>query len=187
MNKHFCFKTSFKASLIVAAMLALPMAQAASMDKAQYKTAKDRISAEYKTDKAACGSMSGNAKDICIEEAKAKEKVARAETEYSYTGKAKDGTKVWTAKADAAFAVAKEKCDDLRGNAKDVCRQEAKTTHTKALADAKMGKQVAEARTDASQTKRDADYKLAAEKCDSMSGDAKSQCLDNAKRTFGKM
>ena len=183
MNKFSALRTAVAA----AAVLMLPLAQAATMSRTDYSASKSRISETYKADKAACAPLKSNAKDICIEEAKAKEKVARAETEYSYTGKAKDGTKVWTAKADAAFAVAKEKCDDLRGNAKDVCRQEAKTTHTKALADAKMGKQVAEARTDASQTKRDADYKLAAEKCDLMSGDAKSQCLGNAKRTFGKM
>ena len=183
MNKFSALRTAVAA----AAVLMLPLAQAATMSRTDYSASKSRISETYKADKAACAPLKSNAKDICIEEAKAKEKVARAETEYSYTGKAKDGTKVWTAKAHAAFAVAKEKCDDLSGNAKDVCRQEAKTTHTKALADAKMGKQVAEARTDASQTKRDADYKLAAEKCDSMSGDAKSQCLGNAKRTFGKM
>ena len=183
MNKFFTLRTAVAA----AAVLMLPLAQAATMSRTDYSASKSRISETYKADKAACATLKSNAKDICIEEAKAKEKVARAELEYGYTGKAKDGTKVWTAKADAAFAVAKEKCDDLSGNAKDVCRQEAKTTHTKALADAKMGKQVAEARTDAAQTKRDADYKLAAEKCDSMSGDAKSQCMDNAKRTFGKM
>jgi hypothetical protein len=183
MNKFSALRTAVAA----AAVLMLPLAQAATMSRTDYSASKSRISETYKADKAACAPLKSNAKDICIEEAKAKEKVARAELEYGYTGKAKDGTKVWTAKADAAFAVAKEKCDDLSGNAKDVCRQEAKTTHTKALADAKMGKQVAEARTDAAQTKRDADYKLAAEKCDSMSGDAKSQCMDNAKRTFGKM
>jgi hypothetical protein len=183
MNNFSALRTAVAA----AAVLMLPLAQAATMSRTDYSASKSRISETYKADKAACAPLKSNAKDICVEEAKAKEKVARAELEYGYTGKAKDGTKVWTAKADAAFAVAKEKCDDLSGNAKDVCRQEAKTTHTKALADAKMGKQVAEARTDAAQTKRDADYKLAAEKCDSMSGDAKSQCMDNAKRTFGKM
>jgi hypothetical protein len=38
--------------------------------------------------------------------------------------------------------VAKEKCDDQAGNARDVCRKEAKAVETKALADAKMGKQM---------------------------------------------
>jgi hypothetical protein len=29
------------------------------------------------------------------------------------------------AKADAAYAIANERCDDLAGNAQDVCRKEA--------------------------------------------------------------
>ena len=115
----------FKASLIVVGMLALPLAQAATIGKDAYKSGKDSISSQYKTDKAACASMSANAKDICQEEAKAKEKVARAELEYGYTGKARDGTKVLEVKAKTAYAVAKEKCDDQAGNAKDVCRKEA--------------------------------------------------------------
>lgn len=41
--------------------------------------------------------------------ANAKEKVARAELEYSYTGKPGDQTKVLVAKAKSAYAVAKEK------------------------------------------------------------------------------
>ena len=183
MNKF----STLRVTVAAAAVLLLPLAQAATMSRIDYTAAKSRVSETYKADKAACAPLKGNAKDICIEEAKGKEMVARAELEFAYRGKAKDGTDVWTAKADAAFAVVKEKCDDLSGNAKDVCRQQAKTIHTKARADAKMGRQIAEARTEAAQTKRDADYKLAAEKCDSTSGDAKSQCMDNAKRSFGKM
>jgi hypothetical protein len=170
--------STLRVAVAAAAVLMLPLAQAAPMSRIDYTASKSRISETYKVAKVACDSLKDNAKDICVEEAKANEKVNRAELEFAYTGKAKDGTQVWAAKADAAYAVA---------NTKDVCRQEAKTIHTKALADAKMGSQVAQARTDAVNTKRDADYKLAAEKCDSMSGDAKSQCLDNAKRTFGKM
>jgi hypothetical protein len=85
---------NLKTSLFIAAMLALPVAQAATMAKADYKAGKERISAEYKADKAACDALSGNAKDVCVQEAKGKEKVAKAELEYSYTGKAKDQTKV---------------------------------------------------------------------------------------------
>ena len=177
---------NFKASLIVAGLLALPLAQAATISKDAYKSGKDGISAQYKTDKAACASKSANAKDICMEEAKAKEKVARAELEYGYTGKARDATKVLEVKAKTAYAVAKEKCDDQAGNAKDVCRKEAKAVEVKALADAKMAKQVGEARTDAAADKRDADYKVAAEKCDALAGDAKTTCMNAAKAKFGK-
>jgi len=177
----------FKASIFVAAMLLLlPLAQAATMSKADFRADKSRISATYKTDKAACATRSGNAKDICIEEAKAVEKVARAELEYGYTGKAKDHDKVLVAKAETAYAVAKEKCDDRAGNDKDVCVKEAKSVETKALADARMGKQISEAKTDAAQDKREAEYKVAAEKCDALAGDAKTTCMTAAKARFGK-
>ena len=182
MNNTF----NFKASLIVAAMLVLPVAQAATMAKADYTADKTRISADYKADKAACASMTKNAKDICVEEAKAKEKIARAELEFSYTGKPGDQTKVMVTKAKAAYAVAKEKCDDKAGNEMDVCVKEAKAVETKALADAKMGKKIGEAKKDATEDKRDADYKVAAEKCDAMTGDAKASCVAAAKAKFGK-
>ena len=182
MNKHF----SFKASLIAAALVALPMAQAATMDKAQYSSAKDRISADYKAEKAACGSMSANAKDVCIEEAKAKEKVARADLEFGYTAKPADQNKLLKVKAETSYAVAKEKCDDQAGNAKDVCRKEAKALEVRALADAKMGKQIGEAKKEAVEDKSDANYKVATEKCDAMTGDAKAGCISAAKVRFGK-
>ena len=177
---------NLKASLIFVAVLVLPMAQAATMTKADYTAGKTRISESFKADKAACASLTANAKDICIEEAKAKEKVATAELEYAYTGKSSDQNNVLKAKAEAAYAVAKEKCDDQAGNAKDVCVQEAKAIETKALANAKMGKEIGDAKVDASQEKRDADYKVAAEKCDGMSGDAKAGCMAAAKAKFGK-
>jgi hypothetical protein len=178
--------TFFETTLIAAALMALPLAQAATMAKPDYTAAKSRISADYKADKAACASLKANAKDICVEEAKAKEKVARAELEYGYTGKAKDQNKVLVAKAESSYSVAKEKCDDMKGNEKDVCVKQAKAVEVKALADAKMGKQITEAKTDAAQDKRDADYKVAAEKCDAMTGDAKASCITAAKAKFGK-
>jgi len=175
-----------KASLILAAILAAPLAQAAPLGKVEYEASKTRISADLKADKKLCDTQAGNAKDVCVEEAKAKEKVAMAELEYAHTGKAADGNKVWVAKAESAYAVAKERCDDKSGNDKDLCVKEAKAVETKALADAKLGKVVSEAKTDAAGEKRDADYKVAVQKCEVMAGDAKSACVADAKSKFGK-
>lgn len=175
-----------KTAMAMAALFTASGAFAATMTKADYAAAKDRISVEYKADKEACAKFSGNEKDICQEQGKGKEKVARAELEYNYSGKMSDSNKIAVAKADSAFAVAKEMCDDKGGNVKDVCQSEAKAVHTKALADAKMVKKVGEARTDAVEDKRDADYKVAAEKCDSLAGAAKSACVSAAKQRFGK-
>jgi hypothetical protein len=177
---------NLKTSLIVAAMLAVPAAHATTMAKGDYTAAKARISADYKADKAACASLAANAKDVCVEEAKGKEKVAKAELEYSYTGKAADQNKLLKARAQATYAVAKEKCDDKAGNDKDVCVKEAKAAETHALADAKMGKEMGAAKKEANEDKRDADYKVAAEKCDTLAGDAKTACVAEAKAKFGK-
>lgn len=181
-------KTSFnfKASLIVAALLSLSVAQAATLTKDEYKADNTRISADYKVDKKACDALNANAKDVCVQEAKAKEKVARAELKYSYTGKASDQTQVFVAKAKSAYAVVKEKCDDQAGNAKDVCVKEAKAVEVRALADAKLGKKIDEASKEAATDKNDANYKVAIEKCDALAGDVKSNCVAAAKVTFGK-
>ena len=175
-----------KTSIAIAAMFAAGSAFAATGNKIDYGTAKDRISAEYKADKAACDAYNGNKKDICVEQAKGKQSVAKAEAEYNYTGKPADSNKIAVAKADGDYAVAKEMCDDKGGNDKDVCRTEAKSTHTKAIADAKLNKKVGEARQDAAEDKRDADYKVAAEKCDALAGDAKAACVSAAKAKFNK-
>jgi len=56
---------------------------------------------------------------------------------------------------------------------------------TKAKADAKATRDSTDAKVDASKDKREADYKVAAEKCDAMTGDAKSNCVKAAKAKYG--
>ncbi|MEO6625884.1 MAG: hypothetical protein ABIN37_13795 [Burkholderiaceae bacterium] len=182
ITNHF----NLKASLVVSGMLLFSGAQALTMSKAEVKSGKEQISTTYKADKAACAPMAGNAKDICMEEAKGREKVALAELQYKASGKPADQTKVLKSKAAATYAVARERCDDKAGNAKDVCVKEAKAVETKALADAKMNKQIGEAKKDDAMARTDADYKVAVEKCDVMAGDAKASCIKAAKVKFGK-
>ena len=75
MNKCFNPKTL----LAIAAMLALPLAQAAAMTRADYQAGKTRISTDYKADKSACAAQAGNAKAMagdakasCMDAAKRK-------------------------------------------------------------------------------------------------------------------
>lgn len=177
---------NLKTSLTLAAILAMSAAQAATISKDEYEAGKTRVSAEYKVDKAACASLAGNTKDICVEEAKGKEKVANAELKFAYSAKPADHTSVLEAKANAAYDVAKEKCDDKAGNDKSVCVKEAKAAKVKALADARTSKQVSEAKMEGAEDKRDADYKVAAQKCEVLAGDAKTGCISAAKTTYGK-
>ena len=77
------------------------IAKTGTMSKPDYKASKDQISAKFKDDKAACKSMTGNAKDICMEEAKGREKVAKAELEARYDPSPKHDKDVRMAKAKA--------------------------------------------------------------------------------------
>jgi hypothetical protein len=167
------------------------------MSQDAYNVAIKNASATYKADKATCDALSGNAKDICVEEAKGKEKMAKADAEAAYknTAKAREAARV--AHAEAAYNVAKERCDDLAGNPKDVCVKEAKAALVKGKADAKVDRvatdtskdaavKQADASKEAADDKRDANYKVAIEKCDALAGPAKDACVGRAKMQYGK-
>lgn len=184
------------------------LVSAQTMTKAENKAAHEKIEADYKTAHTACKTFSGNAKDICILEAKGNEKVAMAQLEATYEPSAKNHRAVIDAKAEAQYAVAKEKCDDLAGNFKDVCLKEAKAAEVSAKADAKLQlktsdanvdaqkatmqaqtkaqEKVADARAEAITDKMDAQYKVEKERCDVLAGPAKDNCLAQAKARFAK-
>ena len=117
-----------------------------AMTKQEHKAAEERIEADYKADKAKCDALKDNAKDVCEKEAKGKEKVAKAELEQQYKPSERHARKVADEKADAAYDVAKEKCDDMSGDGKDACIKQAKAEHDRAKADIKAAATPAPAR-----------------------------------------
>ena len=195
------------AALIVS-MACSTGAFAQTMSKAEYKLAKDAISATYKSVVGACVSLSGNSKDICRADASGRESVAIAELKEKQNPSVKTTYKVKVAQANATYSVARQKCDDMTGNAKDVCVKEAKAASISAKADAKAEMKAAsansnaaqssanaynkattqatEARKDAAVDKRAADYAVAREKCDVFAAEAKETCLKEAKTRFGQ-
>ena len=138
MTPQFAVRPLLATTLALAALLAFPTAQAANLSKADYNAGKTRLSADYKTEKAACATLAANAKDICVEEAKAHEKVGRADLEFGLSGKQRDYTNLQQVKAVTAYTVARERCDDKSGNDKDICIKEAKAIKSKAMAAAKQ-------------------------------------------------
>lgn len=190
----------FNRNLIALLATGLFASASMAMSPAEHTAAKDRISAEYKTSKAQCDALSANAKDICIKQAKGAEDVAKAELAAEYKPSNQAHYKVRKARADADYAVAKEKCDDHTGNDKDVCNKDAKAAHVTAVQNAKVAKaeaapadthaeksaHVAEAKKDAAEDKREANYKAAKERCDALAGDVKSKCVDDAKRIYAQ-
>ena len=185
-----------KLLMLTVAMSCVFAGNAMALTQVEYKTQKDQISADYKVGRDKCGALKANAKDICVSEAKGIDKVAKAELEAQYKPSAKNNQKAAVAKADAVYDTAKEKCDDLAGNAKDVCVKDSKAVHVKAKEDAKVIKvstdtsankaeKMSNVKKDANAEKREADYKAANERCDSLASAAKDTCQKDAKAKFG--
>jgi hypothetical protein len=182
------------------------MAQALSQD--EYKAITDRISSDYAVGKKACDALAGNAKDICVAKVVGRERVANAELDARQEPTAENLREAAIVRAEAASAVAREKCDALAGNTKDVCLKEAEADEVRAKADAKAVYRISsanetahdkaaeaakdarqegvEARQEAASDKRDANLSLAKEKCDALSGDAKDTCLEAAKIKYAQ-
>jgi hypothetical protein len=79
---------------------------------------------------------SSNAKGICTEQAAGERRVALAELEYRRSGAQDDRVRLEVAKADAAYDVAKQKCDEATPNANSICIEDAKAEATRAKAEA---------------------------------------------------
>jgi len=185
MNPTFTRLKGFKSlALIACSCMAVTATgvQAASADKAE----RDHIKAEYKADLEKCGSLSGNPKDVCKTEAKANEDKAEAKLEADRNPSAKASRHMQEEYADADYKVAKAKCDALTGNDKDVCNKEAKAARVNVLENAKTNKEVADRKADASDSKNDAAYAVAKEKCGALAGNAKDKCMAEAKLNYGK-
>ena len=201
-------KLNFNAIALAVGLAFCAGVMAQSMSNDEYRAGQDKIAAAYKSAKAGCASYTGNTHDICVVDAKGRERIANAELDAGYKPSTKTRHLARLAKAEADYAVAKERCDDVAGNANDVCVKQAKAAQTAAKADAKAEKKTSEANAtadeksaearskahdqaavahkEAAQDKLDAQYGVAQQQCDTYAGGAKDHCLDQAKARFGK-
>lgn len=179
------------------AQTGIPAATAPPISKESYTAAKTQAEAQFKIDHAACESLRGNAKDVCVVHAKAQQSVSIADAEAAYENTPKHREAARMARADGTHAVGVEKCDDFAGNAKDVCITEAKAAFVASKADATVDRvnadtrldaaqKQSEARSDAKAEKSSAEYDVAVEKCDVLAGQVKDECVASAKSHFGK-
>lgn len=121
--------SKFSPAFVLALAAAAFAGSSFAMTDAEYKAARDRINADYKAAKAACDKLKGNAEDVCEEEAKGQRNIARAELEHQREPNEKNARAVELAKAKAAYEVAEERCDDLKGEAEDRCEAEARAAY----------------------------------------------------------
>jgi len=159
---------------------------APSEAKLAYTEASQRAEIDYQAARPKCDGLTGNPKDVCIAEAKAARIHVEANAKAQFKNTLSARTKARKTIADADYDVNKAKCGSQTGNARDVCIKEAKATKIAFVADATADKKVVEARKDARQDKKSAEYDVALEKCDALAGSAKDTCVAEANRDFGK-
>ncbi|MES2755745.1 MAG: BON domain-containing protein [Pseudomonadota bacterium] len=177
-------KTTILATLLATAVSAsFAAAPTANLnhDPATYRNVTAKAAADYKAAAAKCTSLTGNAKNICTEEAKTARVHAEADAIAQYNNTTKGRAKARAAVADADYALAKVKCADMTGADKSSCITAATSAHTTALADAKADRNVV-ATTDGvnpvtTTATRDATKAAAVDKCAQIAGGSKTGCL----------
>jgi hypothetical protein len=118
------------------AILTCGAAAAAPMTKEEYKANKARIAAEYTVDRQKCGSRHGNAADLCIARAHGARDASKAELAAAYKPSPRANYDAAIARAKAAYAIAKEECDNKKGEPRKVCQSEAKAAQQRAKTEA---------------------------------------------------
>lgn len=184
------------AALLLAAC-AFAGAASAAPAKDELRREHDRAQAAYKLEWDSCKKLKDNAKDICKVEARGHFQVAKAEIDAKYKRSPSNQDRIKVAKADAAYRLAVERCGDLSGNARDVCKADAKANSVAARGEAKLSRasvdrgmysrQAIRERKDVREDTADAQYAAAKERCDTLAGGAKASCVGEAKRKFGKL
>ena len=108
------------------------VAPASAMSKTEYGFVMKKIEFRLKVAKIKCGRLPANAKDICMAEAKGKANVAMAELAARKHPGRDARYDVHIARAEAVYAVTREKCGDLTGRANAACVRETEAARTSA-------------------------------------------------------
>ncbi|HAT29308.1 MAG TPA: BON domain-containing protein [Janthinobacterium sp.] len=172
---------SFTIASAVGMLLSAAPAFAQDQDHAAYKSMIDKAGVDYKAAKAQCGSSSGNAKKVCIEDAKVARARAESDAVAQHMNTPRDLSKARVKVADAEYDLAKAKCRDSSDRAN--CVSQAKSAKVAAVADAKAGNQMAGVGTPAMRDQRSAATTGAMENCAQMETAEKAACM--ARRAAG--
>lgn len=173
------------------------VAASSAMSKEEHKAQQERIEADYKAAREQCDGMKANAKDVCMAQAKGKHEVVKAQLEARRDPGPERDAQVQKKQAEADYNVAREKCDDLRRDAKDACRKDAKATYEHAKSQAKVAQAASdrgansgrslEERQETRNAATDAQYAAAKERCETLSPQARDNCMNEVRKKFSKM
>jgi hypothetical protein len=183
--------------VVLAAAAAAGGAGAQVLGKDEYRAHVQRIEAEHDAARERCKPLEGNERDLCKVRAQGTLHVAKAQLHAQYKPGPASQEKLAMARAEAAHALAREQCDDLKGHARDVCRKDAKAQFAAARAQAKSVRSALASGEDSMETQRrreevrveqsSALYAAGKERCEALAGTARELCIADLRKRFGKL
>jgi hypothetical protein len=189
---------SIRIACLAAALACAAAAHAASvMSKDEIKAQQVRIEEQYDHAQARCRRLQGHARELCNEEARAERDIEVAQLAFQANPTPENDQKLRLAKAEAAYATSLVKCKSMDGQARKVCRTDAKLVFEEAKTEAKLQKEVAELSLRSENTVRErtatadriaeSQFNAARERCEMLPGEGRANCLADAKKRFGRL
>jgi hypothetical protein len=108
------------------------------MSPVDYGAAKKGIEGEAHAALAKCRGLEDQARDLCKAEAKAGERIRKADLEAQYRGTVAAAADAKLARAKAQYEIARAKCGDQHGEDRISCMRTARAEKAKALGNAKL-------------------------------------------------
>jgi hypothetical protein len=184
-------------ALAAAALCCAGAACAAAMSKETYEAQQVRVEADYDAAQARCKALAGNGRDVCRQQARGERDIAQAALALQYQPTADNDEKLRIARAEAAYAVARQRCKTLDGSGRDICNKDARAVLAAARAEAKLQKDVVaqqmrsdtvvRERTEREEKIAQAQFNAARERCEMLPDEGRDNCLRDAKRRFGRL
>lgn len=162
----------------------------------EVKARKVRIEEQYDQSQAGCRRIEGRARELCNEQARGERDIQQAQLDMDVEPTADHDEKVRLAKAGAALSIAMVRCKDFGGQARTVCRDDAKANYAQAKQDAKLQKEVVAQQLRSENTVRqrsvqaekiaEAEFNAARQRCAMLPDEGRDNCLADAKKRFGR-
>lgn len=141
MKRTTLYATLVGALLVSAAALGISTAvdsPRSLMSPTDFGESRKAIEADARLALGTCRDLDGLPKDLCKAQARAEERVRKADLEANYRGTVAAAAEAKLARAKARYDVARAQCSDQHGEDKLVCLRSARAEKAKALTEAKL-------------------------------------------------
>ena len=188
---------NFRIALLAAGLAAGLVHAAPLLSKDEMKANLVRIEEQYDHAQTRCKRVTGHARELCNERARGERDVQVAELQLRNEPTGENDEKLRLAKAEAAYSRALVECKTFDGQARDVCRREAKRSYGEAKAEAKLQREVADRQLASENAVRErtaeadriaqAQYAQARKRCEALPAEGRIACIEDAKTRFGRL